>query len=120
MRFLIDRCAGRRLAEWLDAEGHDVSEACQRGPDPGDATLLGWAAAEDRILITIDTDFGALVHLHGAPHAGLISLPDVPATTRIALMGQILQDHSEQDLTASVVTVRGNKIRLSRWPPDRT
>jgi predicted nuclease of predicted toxin-antitoxin system len=81
--------------------------------------MLEWAAAEDRVLITIDTDFGALVHLHGAPHAGLIRLPDVPAATRIALMRQILQDHPEQDLATSVVTVRGNKIRLSRWPPDR-
>jgi len=117
MRFLIDRCAGRRLAEWLGAQGHDVSEARQTGPDPGDAILLGWAVAENRILMTIDTDFGALVHLHGAPHAGLIRLPDVPPAARIALMRQILQDHSEQDLTTSVVTVRGNKIRLSRWPP---
>ena len=117
MRFLIDRCAGRRLAEWLEAEGHDVAEARQRGPDLGDATLLGWAAAENRILVTIDTDFGRLIHLDGAPHAGLIRLPDVPAAARIALMRQILQDHSEQDLVTSAVTVRGNRIRLSRWPP---
>ena len=118
MRFLIDRCAGRRLAEWLKAEGHDVAEARQRGPDPGDATLLGWAAAENRVLITLDTDFGALVHLRGVAHAGLIRLPDVPAATRIALVRQILQDHPEQDLTVSIVTVRGRRIRLSRWPPD--
>ena len=24
MRFLVDHCAGRRVAEWLDAQGHDV------------------------------------------------------------------------------------------------
>jgi predicted nuclease of predicted toxin-antitoxin system len=116
VRFLIDRCAGRRLAEWLEGEGHEVSEARRRGPDPGDATLLEWAAAERRVLITIDTDFGALVRLRGAPHAGLIRLPDLPAAERIALMRQILQDHAEQDLATSVVTVRGNRIRLSRWP----
>ena len=75
VRFLIDRCAGRRLAAWLGAEGHDVAEARQRGPDPGEATLPGWAAAENRVLITIDTDFGALVHLHVARHASLIRLP---------------------------------------------
>ena len=27
MRFLVDHCAGRRLAEWLDAQGHDVVDA---------------------------------------------------------------------------------------------
>ena len=27
LRFLVDRCAGRRLAEWLRTGGHDVIEA---------------------------------------------------------------------------------------------
>lgn len=40
MRFLIDRCAGRRLAEWLQREGHDVLEARELGPDSGDQALL--------------------------------------------------------------------------------
>lgn len=79
MRFLIDRCAGRRLAEWLLDAGHDIIEARLLGPDPGDRALLELAAADNRILVTIDTDFGELIHLHGIPHAGLIRLPDVPA-----------------------------------------
>jgi len=58
MRFLIDRCAGRLLADWLRTQGHDVVESRELGPDPGDRALLDWAAKEIRILITIDTDFG--------------------------------------------------------------
>ena len=27
MKFLIDRCAGRLLADWLRKEGHDVVES---------------------------------------------------------------------------------------------
>jgi predicted nuclease of predicted toxin-antitoxin system len=56
MRFLVDRCAGRLIAKWLREQGHDVVESRERGPDPGDFTLLEWAAHESRILITIDTD----------------------------------------------------------------
>jgi predicted nuclease of predicted toxin-antitoxin system len=74
----------------------------------------------NRILITIDTDFGAIVHLSGAPHAGLIRLPDAPASTRMALMRQILQDHAEPESASPVVTVCGNKNRLSRRPRGRT
>src|SRR5207249_12154215 len=33
VKFLIDRCAGHRLAEWLRAQGHDVVESRERGPD---------------------------------------------------------------------------------------
>ena len=78
MRFLVDRCAGRRLAEWLHSAGHDVVEVRLLGPDPGDRALLEMAAADSRILVTIDTDFGELIYLRGSPHAGLIRLPDAP------------------------------------------
>jgi hypothetical protein len=40
---------------------HDVREASLLGPDPGDRALLQLAAQEQRVLVTIDTDFGALV-----------------------------------------------------------
>ena len=51
MKFLIDRCAGHRLADWLRLQGHDVIESQERGPDPGDRVLLEWAAAEGRVLM---------------------------------------------------------------------
>ena len=60
MKFLIDRCAGHRLAEWLRGLGHEVAETKDREPDPGDAAILLQATAEGRILVTIDTDFGEL------------------------------------------------------------
>ena len=34
MRFLIDACAGIRLAQWLRTENHDVVESRERGPGP--------------------------------------------------------------------------------------
>lgn len=40
MRFLVDRCAGRRLATWLADQGHDVIDVRALGPDPGDLALL--------------------------------------------------------------------------------
>jgi predicted nuclease of predicted toxin-antitoxin system len=82
--------------------------------DPGDAALLRRAADDARILITLDTDFGALIHLRAQAHAGLIRLPDVPAARRIELMAQILADHPEAELSHALVTVKGSRIRISR------
>ena len=62
--------------------------------------MLELAASENRVLITIDTDFGELVYLHDLPHAGLVRLPDVPAERRIALMAAVI-DHHGQALGAS-------------------
>lgn len=47
MKFLVDRCAGATLAQWLREKGHDVRKAWKRGPDPGDGDLLAEALAEE-------------------------------------------------------------------------
>ncbi len=90
MRFLIDRCVGRRLAEWLRQTGHDTVESRERGADPGDRSLLEWAADDGRILVTMDKDFGDFIFVEKARHCGLVRLPDVPAEKRIELMDRIL------------------------------
>jgi len=96
VKFLIDRCAGRRLAEWLRQMGHDVIESRERGADPGDRLLLEWAVAEDRILVTMDKDFGDFIFVEKARHSGMVRLPDVSAEKRIELMDKILRSRSRE------------------------
>jgi predicted nuclease of predicted toxin-antitoxin system len=98
----------------LRDQGHDVREAPEFSPDPGDAALLALAAEEQRILVTIDSDFATLVYLSGAPHAGIIRLPDVRTPARIGLLVEVLARHSEADLTGAIVTIAGSRIRFSR------
>ena len=116
MRFLVDRCAGRRLAEWLNSQGHDVLESRILGPDPGDRELLKIASEQRRTLITLDTDFGQLVYLDRVSHSGIIRLPDVPSERRIKLMEALLREHS-QDLDAgAIITIKGERVRVSKSP----
>ena len=116
MKFLIDRCAGRRLAEWLRNNGHDVLEAGTLGHDPGDRALLELAESANRVLIPLDTDFGELIYLHDAPHAGLIRLPDVPSEQRIALVAEVINRHRQALADRATITIRGGRIRISRPP----
>ena len=116
MRFLIDRCAGKRLADWLREQGHGVSESRERGPDPGDRTLLEGAASERRILVTMDKDFGQIVFVDRVSHCGLVRLPGVPATKRIALVQKLLQDHAQELADGAILTVRGERVRIARGP----
>ena len=118
MKFLVDRCAGTRLADWLRSQGHDVVESRTLGPDPGDRALLERAANEERVLVTIDTDFGHLLYVEGAAHCGLVRLPDVPAAQRADFMRQVLARHGDSLAAGAVVTVRGSRIRVS-WPPKK-
>jgi predicted nuclease of predicted toxin-antitoxin system len=117
MRFLIDRCAGTLIAEWLRTQGHDVVESRELGPDPGDRVLLQWAAHESRILITIDTDFGQLVFLEGQTHCGLIRLPDVSSSDRVVIIKDLMERFQNELESNAIITVRGGKIRISA-PPE--
>ena len=91
-------------------------EARDLGADPGDMALLELAEADNRILVTIDTDFGELIYLYDVPHAGLIRLPDAPSQQRIALMMEVIERHRMALEDQAIVTIRGGRIRISRYP----
>lgn len=116
MKFLVDRCAGRRLAEWLRGQGHDVQEARSFNPDPGDRALLEAAESEDRVLITMDKDFGELIYLNKVSHAGLIRLPDVRVSRRVELVEELIDQYREALENRAILTVQGGRVRISHPP----
>jgi predicted nuclease of predicted toxin-antitoxin system len=62
VRFLVDANVSPRLAKLLRAGGHDALAVRDVGlGDAPDDDILDHAAAEDRIVISHDTDFGTLV-----------------------------------------------------------
>jgi len=65
MRFLVDVCAGKELADWLREQGHDVKEVWKRDPRMTDDKILNLAKAEGRVIVTVDKDFGELVVVQG-------------------------------------------------------
>jgi predicted nuclease of predicted toxin-antitoxin system len=116
MKFLVDRCAGRRVAVWLRHQGHDVREATEITPDPGDQALLRWAVNERRILVTIDNDFGLLVFHRKEPHCGIVRLPDLPAASRIRLMTTIIDRYADELENGAILTVGEKRVRISKRP----
>ena len=120
MKFLVDRCAGHRLADWLRDQGYDVREATELTPDPGDQALLRWAVSEQRILVTIDNDFGLLVFHRNQPHTGIVRLPDLPAGQRIALMAKVIERYADALADGAILTVCADRVRISgpAPPPD--
>jgi len=116
MKFLVDRCAGAVLAAWLGKQGHDVVYSPTLGPDPGDAMLLQMAHEQARTLVTIDTDFGALVYAKNQLHSGIVRLPDVSSLRRIELFSILLRDHCDALEEKAIITIKGERIRISKKP----
>lgn len=65
MKLLVDVSAGQAIVEALRTLGHDVVSVRDRDPRMADVDILTWAVAEERLVVTMDKDFGELVY-----HAG--------------------------------------------------
>jgi predicted nuclease of predicted toxin-antitoxin system len=74
LKLLVDSCVPAAVTARLRLEGHDVYAAAEHPPDPGDLAILRRARAEARVILTIDSDFGALVFRDGEQRVGLIRL----------------------------------------------
>lgn len=73
MRIKLDENMPHALAELLRGAGHDVAtvpeEALSGARDP---SVLRCATAENRLLMTFDTDFGDIRHYPVGTHAGIV------------------------------------------------
>lgn len=91
-----------------------MAQTRDRGPDPGDATVLRWAAEEHRILVTMDKDFGTLVHHRAHAHTGILRLPHGRIVDIVGMVRHLLDTHDPKDLEHAIVTIRGSRIRIAR------
>ena len=90
----------------LRAGGHSVTYAAEESPRTEDADLLAQAMREDRVLITLDTDFGDLVYPVGRPApCGIVlfRIARVPAAERPAFIVNVLTARTDWHGHFSVV-----------------
>ncbi|MEE8391224.1 MAG: DUF5615 family PIN-like protein [Anaerolineae bacterium] len=74
MRFLVDLNVGCAVADYLRQAGYNTSFVGDADPRMSDADILLWAVREQRIVVTMDADFGELVYHSGHPHSGVLFL----------------------------------------------
>ena len=73
-KFLFNVGVGRIAESWLEAAGFDVSSVRSLDPAMADADILAIAVAENRLVVTMDKDFGELVYRSKKSHAGVLLL----------------------------------------------
>lgn len=114
MRFLVDECAGPTLARWLQAQGHDVFSVYEQARGITDEEVLRIALENERILITVDKDFGEKIFREKHPHHGviLLRLKDERSKSKIAAMERLLANFATR-LSGQFVVMTDTRIRFS-------
>jgi len=116
MKVLLDSCVWGGAKEPLLSDGHDVCWVGDRVEDPGDVEILNEAFRDERILITLDKDFGDLAILWGAPHRGIVRLVNIPARQQGRVAAHVIAVHGLELLSGAIATVESSRIRIR--PPD--
>lgn len=111
----MDECAGPAVARWLYLQEHEVISVSPDNRGMDDLSILQWAAADDRIVVTCDKGFGELVFRQGEPHRGVILLrmEDQSPAVKIAML-QYLMEQAAPLLEGNFVVVTENNASFNR------
>jgi len=95
--FLIDVGVGKKVESHLADHGHDVKPVRSINPSMSDRDMIRLAGAEDRMVITMDKDFGELVHHSGEAHCGvlLLRMEDATGSEKARVVAEIMRRYSD-------------------------
>jgi predicted nuclease of predicted toxin-antitoxin system len=118
VKFLIDNALSPLVATRLRAAGHDAVHVRERNlHHANDEVIFDASAAEDRILVSADTDFGSILTLRRQKHPSVILFRD-PSPKQPDAQSQMLLANLEniaEDLTlGAIVILRLDRIRIRR------
>lgn len=117
MNLFADECVFGPTIRFLQNEGHNivtVHDFSLAGHE--DVEILAFALTQNRVLLTIDLDFGNIRHYPPERHAGVIILRVRPATLAQVhtLLAEFLQTTPQEKLVNTLAVIDHNKIRLRR------
>jgi predicted nuclease of predicted toxin-antitoxin system len=112
VRFLVDECCPRAVAEVLRSAGHDVVYVAESDASASDADIARRAAAEERVVVTQDYDFGEMAVRERTFGAGvlLIACQMLPVEQRAARVAEVVEA-AGSDLLNSLTIVEKRRIR---------
>ena len=118
MRVAADECISPIIVDWLRSQGHDVLHILETHRSAKDDFILALAAAENRVLLTEDNDYGDLIFRGNAPPvAGVILLRmlDAPTSERLRRLQVVLHELGERVLGNHVV-IGPERTRIRKLP----
>ena len=120
MRFLLDENLSPKLVDLLGRDGHDVVHVRDIGlVSASDEVVIAAASADDRILISADTDFGTLLARSHANRPSFVLIRRASGRRAIDQAALIIDNlvAVTADLEAGAIVVLGEStVRIRRLP----
>lgn len=73
-KLLLDENIGYLAVLNLRKDGYDVASILEESPGATDQEVIRRARSEERIIVTLDKDFGVLVYRDSSKHVGVLLL----------------------------------------------
>jgi len=113
LKLLVDVGVGKAVENWLKTQGHDVLAVRDLDPRMPDLNILALAVREQRLVVTMDKDFGELVYRSRQPHAGvlLLRLEEARSNAKVAVVEEILRKYEKQ-LLGNFAVYQSGRLRI--------
>jgi len=120
MRFLVDNALSPQFAEALRRAGFDAAHVRDYGlQKSSDVDIFDRALSEDRVVVSADTDFGALLSSYGGKRPSVVLFrrgierqPEKQTSVFLANFPLFESDLSR----GSIVVIEQTRIRIKRLP----
>lgn len=117
MKFLADEGVDMQIVVAVRAAGHDVFYVLESMSGASDEAIQQRAAAENRILITKDKDFGELTFRLHLVHAGIVlsRLENLSPMRKAQIVAAIIEEFGEQ-LVGAFTVIQPGGVRIRKNP----
>jgi predicted nuclease of predicted toxin-antitoxin system len=112
MKLLLDACVWPGAAIELVSRGHDVVWVGDWPTALGDDEILAFAVKENRVVVTLDKDFGELAVVFGHVHSGIIRIVNFQISKHASVCLSAIEQHSEELTKGAIVTAEPGRFRV--------
>jgi len=112
MRLLLDSYVWGGAISEVRAAGHDVNTVKEWLTDPGDDIILQRSVQENRILVTLDKDFGELVFVLDKPYRSIVRLVNIRAREQGKVILNILDKYEKELFANAILVVETDRVRI--------